>query len=278
MFEQVAASFGIKLILAGGCILAGFVIEDHLRARAPASSRAYSQNVRFNIAVTSVFFVAQVAMTLTGAGLLAAIASDLPGSGLIRFSLPDDPPWWAFALAVGVALAIGDLVYYWVHRAQHTWNWLWAIHELHHSDEHMNVTTTYRHHWAQVLFDTLTFGFVGVYLLAPPPAVAAPAVLIHYVVGHFVHMNARIRLRPIRWLLVSPQHHRIHHSSEPGHRDRNFAAFFPLWDIVFGTYYGAGRDEHPATGLIGGRPVTTVRAAVAWPWRRSAAPTPVQML
>lgn len=53
-----------------------------------------------------------------------------------------------FALSL-LALAANDFLYYWFHRLQHSSKWLWAEHELHHSDEHMSVTTSLRHHWLE---------------------------------------------------------------------------------------------------------------------------------
>jgi len=51
------------------------------------------------------------------------------------------------------------------------------------------------------------------------------------------------------WMLSSPQYHRIHHSLEPQHINKNFAVWFPVWDILVGTAYRPRRGEYPATGL-----------------------------
>jgi sterol desaturase/sphingolipid hydroxylase (fatty acid hydroxylase superfamily) len=62
--------------------------------------------------------------------------------------------------------------------------------------------------------------------------------------------------------------HRIHHSREPQHRDRNLAFIFPLWDVLFGTYYHPHPTEYPATGLASGERLATPLQAIAWPFFR----------
>ena len=64
------------------------------------------------------------------------------------------------------------------------------------------------------------------------------------------HANLRLNFGIFIPLISGPQWHRIHHSIEPEHQDKNFAAFFPFIDIIFGTYYRPQKDEYPDTGLV----------------------------
>jgi hypothetical protein len=68
----------------------------------------------------------------------------------------------------------------------------------------------------------------------------------------------RIQFGRASVLLVSTQTHRIHHSILPQHRDKNFANWFPIWDILFGTYYHPARDEFPPTGVEEEREITSL--------------------
>lgn len=149
-------------------------------------------------------------------------------------------------------LAIFDFFYYWFHRAQHVVPGVWPMHKLHHSEASLNVTTTLRHHWLE---DPLRIGLVllpiGLLFDQKPVTVAWLATLT-MLWGYFVHANVRLPLGPLTSLVAGPQWHRLHHSIEPQHRDRNFAAFFPIYDIVFGTYSRPQRAEYPATGLHSG--------------------------
>jgi sterol desaturase/sphingolipid hydroxylase (fatty acid hydroxylase superfamily) len=176
----------------------------------------------------------------------------------------------AFCLAF-FWLAMRDFFYYWLHRLQHASKWLWAEHALHHSDEHVNVTTSVRHHWLEMPM-TIILVNVPLLLLLRPPVITLTFVGAILSLTEFSnHMNFQFGLGRFSWLIVTPQNHRIHHSKLEQHFDKNFAAFFPLWDVIFGTYYAPKKDEYPPTGLASGERVTTVRQALFLPfamWRR----------
>jgi sterol desaturase/sphingolipid hydroxylase (fatty acid hydroxylase superfamily) len=105
--------------------------------------------------------------------------------------------------------------------------------------------------------------------------------------GYFVHMNVRLPLGPVTPLIAGPQWHRLHHSVEAQHTDRNFAAFFPLFDVVFGTYSRPGPNEYPATGLHSGEDLNGPLKATLSPFfdwatmfrkQRPGASTPVEQI
>jgi len=178
----------------------------------------------------------------------------------------------------GKAFAVGfcwfvtrDFFYYWFHRLQHASKWLWAEHALHHSEEQVNVTTSIRHHWLDKVLE-LFFILIPLQLIFRPPFLALATVGgILGMVGFSNHMNFKFGLGRLNWLITTPQSHRIHHSRLPEHLDKNFAAFFPLWDMIFGTYHAPAKDEYPPTGLSSGERVTTTRQALLLPftmWRK----------
>lgn len=173
-----------------------------------------------------------------------------------------------------VPLLVYDFFYYWFHRFQHTWPWFWEVHKLHHTDEALNVTTGGRHHW-------LEEGFRAFLILTPMAVLfkitPAEGGFIGIVIGNwgrFIHTNTRIPLGPVGYLIGGPQYHRIHHSIERRHWNRNFAAFFPLWDIVFGTAHMPAKGEWPKTGVegeTGTPPVDEVLFGPFKAWGRGAA-------
>ena len=65
----------------------------------------------------------------------------------------------------------------------------------------------------------------------------------------WIHSPTRVSFGPLRALLVDNRYHRIHHSLEERHFDKNFGAFTTLWDRLFGTYHAPARDEWPDVGL-----------------------------
>jgi sterol desaturase/sphingolipid hydroxylase (fatty acid hydroxylase superfamily) len=187
-------------------------------------------------------------------------------------SVPLPQRGWGVLVSATVILLFEDLIFYWVHRAQHRFAWLWAMHSFHHSDDDLNAATAFRHFWLEkpawmlVLF--LPLGLV----FRISPETAAMYGLLFQFFAYFPHMNLRLELGPLTRVVMGPQVHRIHHSIYREHFDTNFAGAFPVWDLVFGTYRGPAPGEFPPTGVpsLPGRP--NVRQVLLWPlWARSAA-------
>ncbi|WP_237228418.1 sterol desaturase family protein [Rubinisphaera sp. JC750] len=153
-----------------------------------------------------------------------------------------DAPGW---LAVLVSVILLDFAIYLQHVLFHVVPWFWRLHKVHHVDLDFDVTTGLRFHTVEIL---LSFGIkaVAVLLLGAP----ALAVLIFEVLlnaaSMFNHSNIRMPLvvdRALRWIVVTPDMHRVHHSVDPRETHSNFGFNAPWWDRLLGTY----RDQ-PAAG------------------------------
>jgi sterol desaturase/sphingolipid hydroxylase (fatty acid hydroxylase superfamily) len=160
-----------------------------------------------------------------------------------------------------------DVWQYWVHRWQHTWPLLWESHRLHHSDPYLSSSSQARHHMLSYVLNLacyapllLLFGSFRVNVVA--------GFLMFRLWGFVNHANVRLSLGPLTGVISGPQWHRIHHSTQPDHLDKNFATFFPFIDRVFGTYYEPARDEYPPTGLARETPEPFLVQATISPFRR----------
>jgi sterol desaturase/sphingolipid hydroxylase (fatty acid hydroxylase superfamily) len=140
------------------------------------------------------------------------------------------------ALQVLLLLLCADLVQYWVHRAYHEVPWLWKIHAVHHSSEHMDWLAGSRTHILEVLLDR-SLVMVPLYLLGPDKAALDIYVVIASLQAVFVHANVGLRLGWLKYLLVTPQFHHWHHSSDKPAIDTNYAVHLPLLDLIFGTFH-----------------------------------------
>ena len=173
-------------------------------------------------------------------------------------------PGW---LSIVLFILVFDLAEYVFHRLQHRIPLLWSMHSLHHSDPEMSALTTTRHFWADPLFKTITVWSVAAMIITPTET--AFAVYAFLGLWNFVtHSRIELDLGRWSWLINTPAYHRRHHSSEPAHYDSNFAALFPIWDVIAGDYHRP--DGFPATGLeIRPRTLTQV---LAWPlyYRRNS--------
>src|SRR6266567_5017656 len=175
----------------------------------------------------------------------------------------------SLSLGIGAAL-VRDLFGYWVHRLQHSSRWLWAQHEFHHSEEHMNVTTTWRHHWLEIPIQMLFVTAPLQLLFGLRPMTLAMAILIFQVPSYFIHLNSRIRFGALGMVFACPQTHRIHHSVEARHIDKNFAGFFTFWDVIFGTYYHRRKMSGRRRDWLPGR--RFARCLMRWSCRLSPGP------
>jgi sterol desaturase/sphingolipid hydroxylase (fatty acid hydroxylase superfamily) len=159
---------------------------------------------------------------------------------------------------------IVDFFFYWYHRFQHN-SFMWQEHKLHHMDE--QLCAFYRESWLEPLIDGTLGGIPMAILfkLNPAQGAIASAMLTAWVV--FIHTNIKLHMGPLAVLFNGPQGHRIHHSRMREHYDQNFAAFFPIWDVLFGTYHYPKRDEYPLTGVHGEKEVRTLLEAATLAFR-----------
>jgi sterol desaturase/sphingolipid hydroxylase (fatty acid hydroxylase superfamily) len=171
-----------------------------------------------------------------GTALLAARA----GFGL--FNQVAAPPGVAF----GATLVALDLVIYWQHRVFHLVPFFWRFHRMHHSDVEFDATTALRFHPVEIVV-SMFIKMVAVVLLGAPAA----AVIVFEVVlngtAMFNHSNLALPApldRVLRWVLVTPDMHRVHHSIHRREHDTNFGFNVPWWDRLFGTYTGQPEGGH----------------------------------
>lgn len=159
--------------------------------------------------------------------------------------------WVGIIFTALIILFVTDFFFYWWHRALHSIGWLWDTHAVHHSDEEMNVMTGVRSHWTVFMFETFTTVLPTMLILGPTPTVVYSIVGILAAWNFIAHSNIKLGFGPLTPVLVGPQLHRIHHSIYRQHHDTNFASLFPIWDVIFGTYYHPKPDEYPPTGIDG---------------------------
>lgn len=162
-----------------------------------------------------------------------------------------------FLLAFPLFLLVRDFTEYLYHYAQHRIPVLWAMHSLHHSDPEMTALTTNRHFWGDQFIKALTIWPATTMIMSQTSTmIAAYAVISLY--NYAIHANLKIDFGRWSWVLNCPAYHRRHHSRLPEHYDTNFAALFPIFDVIFGTYRRpdgwppCGLDEEPRSlgGLL----------------------------
>ena len=175
---------------------------------------------------------------------------------LLRF-LPDwngnsliDGRTMPFLPGLLLFLLVRDFTEFLYHYAQHRIPFLWSMHSLHHSDPEMTALTTNRHFWGDQFIKALTIWPAATMIMAPTDAIVAAYITIG-LYNYFIHANLKVDFGRWSWTLNCPAYHRRHHSRLPEHYDTNFAALFPIFDVIFGTYRRpdswppCGQDEEP---------------------------------
>jgi len=152
-------------------------------------------------------------------------------------------PVWA---TIVVGLLLGDLFGQYIpHYIMHRVKFMWKFHMIHHSDTHVDVTTGTRHHPGEWLFRE-SFMILGVFVMGMPIWLYFLYRSVSALFTHFNHANIIVPEkidRPISWLLVSPNMHKVHHHYQRPHTDSNYSNIFSLWDRLFGTF----RYAHPGS-------------------------------
>lgn len=179
--------------------------------------------------------------------------------------------WDPVSRAASVVIApiigamVGDFFFYWGHRAQHAF--FWRFHRVHHSITELNAVNSY-HHISEELFRTVLMVWPNAIIFNPDVGPIFPAVgVVIALSGFYVHSNVRLHLGPLTRVFCDNQFHRIHHSTDPVHFNKNFCAFTTIWDQLFGTAYFPDRDEWPETGLADFAEAKSVRDWIAAPLR-----------
>lgn len=133
-------------------------------------------------------------------------------------------------------LLVADFVLYWEHRIFHESSTLWGVHAVHHSVETLDWLAGSRGHVIQVFVER-TMVMVPLYLLGADKAALDLYVTFAALQAIVIHCNLGISFGPLKYLLVTPQYHHWHHSSEKPAIDTNYSAHTPLFDRLFGTYH-----------------------------------------
>ena len=223
-----------------GAFVGVFTAMALWEAAVPRRLRSYSRFRRWpsNLAIV-VLNTALLRIVLPATAVSLALAGERRGWGLFN-NLP--VPFWA---AVVASVLLLDIAIYLQHVMFHAVPALWRVHRMHHADLDFDVTTGARFHPIEIVLSMLIKFGVVVALGAPALGVLIFEVLLN-ATSMFNHGNVRIPLgldRYLRWLVVTPDMHRVHHSIVVGETNSNFGFNLPWWDRLLGTY----RDQ-PAAG------------------------------
>jgi sterol desaturase/sphingolipid hydroxylase (fatty acid hydroxylase superfamily) len=149
-----------------------------------------------------------------------------------------------------LVLLVADMIQYWTHRAYHEIPFLWRFHAVHHSTKTLDWMAGSRLHLFEVVFTRVSI-LGPLYVLGFSKGAMDIYIIVVGFQAVFNHANVSLPWGPLRYVLVTPDFHHWHHSSDQAALDRNYAAHFAFIDYAFGTAVKADRRFPERYGVLG---------------------------
>jgi sterol desaturase/sphingolipid hydroxylase (fatty acid hydroxylase superfamily) len=121
---------------------------------------------------------------------------------------------------------------------QHKVAWMWHFHKVHHTDKEVDATTALRHHPGESIFRVVAL-FLAIAIMGVPVWMVMLYQTISAFMSQFNHANIKLPKwldTALSWIIVSPDMHKVHHSTWQPQTDSNYANIFSIWDRLFGTF------------------------------------------
>jgi len=252
--SYASSTSALRVVLVGPvtlAVLGVFLVAERIRPaqQRPLVARGHRQDVLFTIFNASLVAPLVTALSLSFSEVARRVAPwiVLPRIGVV-------PRWAAIAL-IFVAM---DWCNWCAHLANHRVLALWRFHELHHSQEDMNVLTVFRTH-PLIHVSYLVALIPGTVLLANG-ALSTTLLVIYGAIVAFAHSNTNLGFGPLGRLFVSPNYHRIHHRLK-GRQDVNLGFALTIWDQLFRRAVYPNPDTIRADTGLPGRPLVVEQAS-----------------
>jgi sterol desaturase/sphingolipid hydroxylase (fatty acid hydroxylase superfamily) len=239
---------GIRFFIFFGVLIAMGIFEMLYPRRALTVDkvRRWVTNLTI-IALNSLVVRVMAALSVPVAAIAAAHYAEDHGIGLMNTL------YWPDAVEFILAVVALDLAVWAQHVASHKVPLLWRLHQMHHADPDIDVTTGIRFHPIEIALSMLWKIACVLALGASPLAVFVFEVILN-ATALFSHSNVALPQKVdsiLRWIIVTPDMHRVHHSVERHEHDSNYGFNLSVWDRLFGTYRDRPEKghEHMTIGL-----------------------------
>jgi sterol desaturase/sphingolipid hydroxylase (fatty acid hydroxylase superfamily) len=134
-----------------------------------------------------------------------------------------------------MAIVLVDFIIYWIHRAQHYSDTLWRTHAWHHSVEHLYWFSGFRTSFFHSFMYAIPSAMIPILIFKLSPLEAGIGYSIGLLIQFWEHTNVKVNIGPLKYLIICPTYHRVHHSATR-HCRMNLGTTFTIWDRMFGTY------------------------------------------
>ena len=205
-----------------------FTLLAMLEFHAPRAKQPIRQLRQSYLANLQLFVFNSLVMSLLPILPLLVLAGHYQDNGLLG---PIQNPVWKAALSF---LAI-DLLLYLLHKASHSFDFLWTLHKVHHNDPYLNVSTAFRLHFLELfIINSMKAALILVLGIESAWLLANEAITTFFVMLHHTNISLRHE-RFLGRIIITPYLHQAHHSTLRNEHDSNYGAVLSLWDRLFGT-------------------------------------------
>ena len=223
-------------------VFAGLALAERLR---PRRRLTLARNLRWPtnlgiVLINNLMIRAMALLSVPLAAVAAGLYAEAHGIGVLNWT---DWPAWTEVL---LALAVLDLAIWAQHVASHKIGVFWRLHQVHHADRDIDVTSALRFHPVEIALSMLWKIVVVLMLGASAGSVIAFEIFLN-ACAMFSHANIRLPGaldQVLRMLIVTPDMHRVHHSVLRAEHDSNFGFNLSVWDRLFGTYRAEPEKGH----------------------------------
>ena len=228
----------IRLSIFLGVLVLMLVLESLIQRHPTVDSKP--RRLAINFSLTG-FNVLLVKFLLGGAAVGMAHFAGEHGWGLLNYLD------WPVPLEMAVGVIFLDLMIYLQHVLVHMVPFFWRFHKVHHSDLDLDVSSGFRFHPLEIL-GSMVYKLGLVAALGPSAMTVVVFEAILSGMAMFSHSNIKLPLeldRTLRWVFVTPDMHRIHHSVEVNETNSNYGFNISIWDRLLGTYIHDGKKPQP---------------------------------
>jgi len=235
--QEVWIRFGVF-----AAVLAALAVAERIfpkRRRSEPVPRRWFTNLSI-VAIDSVMVRAMAALAVPVAAVAAAHFAEIQRWGLLN--AVDWPGWLEFV----IALIVLDFAIWLQHLLSHKIPILWRLHQVHHADRDIDVTTAIRFHPVEIAL-SMIWKIAWVFALGPSTLAVMVFEIILNAFAMFSHANIALPAgadRIVRALIVTPDMHRVHHSILRREHDSNYGFNLSVWDRLFGTYTAEPEKGH----------------------------------
>lgn len=219
----------VRLSVAAG-IFSVMIFWEYLSPRRQQTT-SRKQRWPINLGLAG-FNMLLMKVTVGGAAYFAAMDAMNQSWGIVNQL---DITGW---LSVVLSVLLLDLAIYCQHVISHKWKPLWRLHQVHHTDIEIDATTALRFHPLEI-FVSMGYKVACIYLIGADPLAVILFEIILNATATFNHSNINLPLKVdkiLRWVIITPDVHRIHHSTVQTETDSNYGFSISLWDRLFKTY------------------------------------------